>query len=99
MKLDLNKSHGKENNEESETNYNFNIKALNNNCRILLEQLLTGNKLTGYDCARLGILEYRKRFDDLKKIHKIPIQDDYVYGKRFKAWWLDKSYINNLKLN
>ena len=92
--IDFTKSHGSENNPKSQENYETNLDKFNRNCRIIFEQLLTGNKLTGTDVVKLGIMEYRKRFDDLKKVYKIPVQDGYVDGERYKAWWLEKSFIN-----
>jgi len=63
-----------------------------------LTQLLKGMRLTGMDVIKLGVMEYRKRFDDLKKIHGIPIKSRYVENreskKRFKEWWLEQDFIN-----
>ena len=96
--IDLTKSHGRENNPESQKNYEENLGKFNRNCRIIFEQLMKGRKLTGIDVAKLGILEYRKRFDDLRKLHNIPVKDGYVPGKRHKAWWLEESFINQYQL-
>ncbi len=93
-KTTFNKSHPRENNPISQINYETNLEKFNRNNRIIFEQLLTGKKLTGIDIAKLGILEYRKRFDDLKKVYGIPVQDDYVEGQRYKEWWLEQSFIN-----
>lgn len=92
--LDFNKRHETENNEENEKNYIANLKDINNNCRTILEQLLTGRKLTGIDCAKLGILEYRRRFKDLIDVYKIPIESEYPKGKRYKCWFLKSEFIN-----
>lgn len=92
--IDFTKPHKRENNKESQERYEANLKKFNRNCRIIFEQLLTGRKLTGMEVVKLGIMEYRKRFDDLKKVHNIPVQDDYVEGKQYKEWWLERSFIN-----
>lgn len=100
LALNLSAHHGPENNIESQKSYNNNLETLNNNCRILLEQLLTGRKLTGIDAVKLGMLEYRKRFDELKKVHGIPVQCEYPKKedgkgkKRHKVWWLEWDFIN-----
>jgi len=76
--------HGRENNIESQKNYEANIEAFTKNCKVIFAQLMTGKVLTGIDCAKLGILEYRRRFKDLIDVYGIPVQDDYVEGKRHK---------------
>lgn len=92
--IDFNKAHDQENNIQSDGNYLANLSKFNNNCRIIFEQLLTGKRLTGIDVVKLGIMEYRKRFDDLKKVYNIPVKDDYKEGCRYKEWWLEKPFIN-----
>lgn len=92
--INFNQRHQSENNEESELNYIANLDAINNNCRTILEQLLTGRKLTGIDCAKLGILEYRRRFKDLVDVYGIPIESEYPEGKRYKRWFLDAQFLN-----
>lgn len=97
--IEFTKHHGPENNMESQRHYEADLKKLSNNCRIILEQLLTGRKLTGIDVVKLGIMEYRKRFDDLKKVYGIPVRDDYAQRpdgsfERYKVWWLEKGFIN-----
>lgn len=94
IEIDFVKSHGRENNTESQMNYESNLEKFNNNCRIIFEQLLTGRRLTGLEVVKLGIIEYRKRFDDLKKLYNIPVKDGYVDGKRYKTWWLESGFIN-----
>ena len=97
--IKLNAHHGKENNRESQESYNLNLETYNNNCRILMEHLLSGKRLSGMDAIDLGVMEYRKRFDDLKKLHGIPVKSDYAKkhngeGKeRYKEWWLEKGFI------
>lgn len=95
--IKFDKRHQTENNEESELNYIANLDDINNNCRTILEQLLTGRKLTGLDCAKLGILEYRRRFKDLIDVYKIPIESEYIKGKAYKRWFLDAQFIFNYK--
>ena len=95
LAIEFNQRHAPENNEESEMNYIANLDAINNNCRTILEQLLTGRKLTGIDCIKLGILEYRRRFKDLVDVYKIPIESEYPQGKRYKRWFLSNEFINS----
>lgn len=68
-KIDLNNIvHTRENNIYSETILNNNYKRLNNNCRILLDALERGERLTGLSIVKkYGMLEYRRRIKDLKE--------------------------------
>lgn len=92
--LDLTKSHGFENNKESNQLYKDNLKHFNNQCRIVLEQLLTGRKLTTLTAMQLGIGDLRRRVKDLIDIHNIPVKKEYRQGSRFKEFFLEKSFIN-----
>lgn len=92
--IDFTKSHGRENNPISEHNYSNDLEHYNNQCRIVLEQLLTGKRLTTMSAMMLGIGDMRRRAKDLRDIHNIPIKDSFKKGTRFKEWWLESSFIN-----
>jgi len=94
-RIEWNKPHIQENTPENDKNYLLNLNKFSKNCKIIFEQLMTGRAMTGKDCVRLDIMEYRRRFKDLKDVHGIPVQDDYVEGKQFKKWWLPMDFINN----
>jgi hypothetical protein len=94
IELDFNKSHGKENTQENEINYLGDLEHFNNQCRIVLEQLLTGRRLTTISALRLGVGDLRRRIKDLIDIHNIPVQKEYRNGSRFKEFFLTKEFIN-----
>ena len=95
--LDFTKHHGRENNQGSQNIYDLNLDSFNRQCRIVLEQLLTGRKLTFKEAfIHLGISDLRRRAKDLKDIYNIPVKDRTVNGN-FKEWYLEMDFIDNWK--
>lgn len=92
-------THAIENNPESDANYTANLDRFNNQCRIVLEQLLTGRRLTVREAyINLDIGHLPRRIADLKEAG-IPVLDEFPENKdgtkkRFKEYWLEKSFIN-----
>lgn len=95
-------THGIENNPESDANYMANLDDFNRQCRIVLEQLLTGRRLTVREAfINLNIGHLPRRIADLKDAG-IPVQDEFpevgtpsgTKKGRFKEYWLDRSFIN-----
>lgn len=93
-------THGLENNMESQFNYKLNLDHFNNQCRIVLEQLLTGRKLNVRDAfINLGIGHLPRRIKDLREAG-IPVCDEFPLdektGKkeRFKKYWLERKVID-----
>jgi hypothetical protein len=82
-----NVTHVKENNSHSEAILKEAMPRLNGNCKLIYEALLSGKRLTGRDMMKMGMLEYRKRIDDLKKKAGIPIKDITLKGGA-KQWYL-----------
>ena len=92
--LDSSKKHF-ENNKESQEMYESNLDHFNRQCRIVLEQMLTGRKLTTMSAMKLKIGDLRRRVKDLKDLHNIPVKSAYKEGSRFKEYFLEKEFINN----
>jgi hypothetical protein len=82
-----------ENNPESFERYKKDLSHYNNQCRIVLEQMLTGRKLTTMTAMSLGIGDLRRRCKDLRDLHNIPVISRYMDGSRFKEYYLPKSFI------
>jgi hypothetical protein len=79
-------SHQRENNSFSQSIYESQYERLSNNCQILLKALLRGERLTGADVVKkYGMLEYRRRFADIKAAG-IPVKDEMVGN--VKQWYL-----------
>lgn len=91
--IDLKKCHGLENNTESENSYLSSVNHFNNQCRVVMEQMLTGRRLTTMTAMKLGIGDLRRRKKDLVDIHKVPVMSEYKKGSRFKEFFLDPEYI------
>ncbi|MEM1337297.1 MAG: hypothetical protein AAGF96_06080 [Bacteroidota bacterium] len=99
MNQTLDFTHGIENNQESEANYIKHLDEFNRQCRIVLEQLLTGQRMNVRDSLiYLGIGHLPRRIKDLREAG-IPVEDEFPLlddGKkgRFKEYWLEKEFIN-----
>ncbi len=98
-KLAIDFIHNMENNQESDENYIMNLDHFNNQCRIVLEQLLTGRRMNVRDALiSLNIGHLPRRIADLREAG-IPVNDEFPKNKdgtkkRFKEYWLEKTFIN-----
>jgi hypothetical protein len=81
-----NVTHVRENNPHSEAILKEATPRLNNNCKLIYEALKRGERLTGRDIINMGMLEYRKRIDDLRKAGVV-IQETTLKGGA-KQWYL-----------
>lgn len=79
-------THTKENNSHSEGILFDQYERLNKNCKKIYDALKRGERLTGRDIVNMGMMEYRKRIDDLRKAGVV-IQER-VLSKGCKEWWL-----------
>lgn len=92
-------THNMENNQESDENYILNLDHFNNQCRMVLEQLLTGRRLTVRGALiSMDIGHLPRRIADLREAG-IPVSDEFPKNedgtkKRFKEYWLEKPFIN-----
>src|SRR4051812_44537237 len=87
--------HTKENNSFSQSILEANAERLSNNCKILFEALLRGEKLTGSIIIKeYGMLEYRRRLADIKAYLRninspIIISEETISGG-CKCWFINK---------
>jgi hypothetical protein len=79
--------HTRENNAGSEAILLKQYKRLNNNCKLIYDALMRGERLTGRDIINMGMLEYRKRIDELKRAG-IEIKEQTLKGGA-KQWWIE----------
>lgn len=92
-------THGIENNLESDDNYIKHLEDFNNQCRTVLEQLLTGRRINVRDSLiYMGVGHLPRRIKDLRDAG-IPVQDEFPMLKngkksRYKEYWLKKSFID-----
>lgn len=90
--------------------YNKNRSRLSTNCRIMLQAMLEGQRLTGLKCmqgiktsdrtAPKIICEYRKRIQEINtelKLHGLPVLSEQILEGGFKEWWIENSLINIYK--
>ncbi len=76
-----------ENNNESQQILQSNYKRLNNNCKILFDALMRGERLTGKTIiSKYNMFEYRRRIADLKAAG-VQIKEK-VLGNGTKEWFL-----------
>ena len=88
-KIDFSELYHNENNPESQEQFNINKKQFSNQCKIVYEALLRGERLTTTKALiQYGIGDLRRRIKDLKDIWDIPVKDEYVKGK-FKEYYLN----------
>lgn len=92
-------THEIENNAESEANYITNLEHFNNQCRTVLEQLLTGRRLTVRGALiHMNIGHLPRRIKDLKDAG-IMVMDEFpvdpVTGKKktHKEYYLEDNFI------
>lgn len=86
--FDFSNNYHVENNKESQQNFNRNIDHLNNQCKIVYEALLRGERLTTTTALlKYGIGHLPRRIKDLIDNYKIPIQSEFTKD-RYKEYFL-----------
>ncbi len=91
--------HDKENNRESLAILNDNKQRFSNHCRIVLDALLRGERLTtGIALTKYSIGDLRARCRDLDKFNGIKIEKQLIEG-RYKEYFLSQEEINRIKAN
>lgn len=88
LELDFTQLQHVENKVSNQEHFERNKEKFSNQCKIVYEALLRGERLT----TTKALLQYRigdlrRRIKDLKDIWNVPIQDEYVDGK-FKEYFL-----------
>ena len=88
LELDFTQLQHVENKFSNQEHFERNKEKFSNQCKIVYEALLRGERLT----TTKALLQYRigdlrRRIKDLKDIWNVPIQDEYVDGK-FKEYFL-----------
>lgn len=79
-----------ENNPGSQEHFNQNKEKFSNQCRIVYEALLNGERLTTTKALlKYKIGDLRRRIKDLKDVWNIPIESEMIEGN-YKEY-----YINN----
>lgn len=90
----------KENNLESQFQFMENVDHFSNQCKIVFEAMLKGERLTTSKALiKYKIGDLRRRCKDLRDHYNVPIEDEYVKDKdgnttRYKEYYLPKKYIN-----
>lgn len=86
--------HTKENNRFSEGILEAQYERLANNCRVLYDALLRNEKLTGLIVIqRYGMIEYRRRFADLRQAG-MDIKENTLKGG-VKCWYIGEQLTND----
>lgn len=88
-KIDFSQLQHIENKISNQEHFEANKDKFSNQCKIVYEALLRGERLT----TTKALIDYqigdlRRRIKDLKDIWNVPVQDKYVNGK-FKEYFLN----------
>lgn len=88
MEIDFSELNHVENKISNQEHFERNKEKFSNQCKIVYEALLRGERLTTTKALlNYGIGDLRRRIKDLKDIWNVPVQDEYVEGK-FKEYFL-----------
>jgi hypothetical protein len=88
LELDFSQLKHTENKISNQEHFERNKEKFSNQCKIVYEALLRGERLTTTKALiNYGIGDLRRRIKDLKDIWNVPVQDEYVKGK-FKEYFL-----------
>lgn len=81
--------HERENNSDSELILKANKERFSNQCRIVYDALLRGEKLTTASALiKYGIGDLRRRVKDLVDYHGIEVKSELIEG-RFKEYFIE----------
>ena len=88
-KIDFSQLEHIENKISNQEHFEANKDKFSNQCKLVYEALLRGEKLTTTKALiEYGIGDLRRRIKDLKDTWNVPISDQYVKGK-FKEYFLN----------
>lgn len=87
--IDFSVLHHVENKISNQEHFERNKEKFSNQCRIVYEALLRGERLTTTQALiQYSIGDLRRRIKDLKDIWNVPVQDVYVEGK-YKEYFIN----------
>ena len=88
LEIDFTELNHVENNIDSQKHFEENKERFSNQCKIVYEALLRGEKLTTTKALiEYGIGDLRRRCKDLRDMWNVPVQSEYVKG-RYKEYYL-----------
>nr|WP_299488648.1 helix-turn-helix domain-containing protein [uncultured Allomuricauda sp.] len=91
------KTYHRHNNAESQESFDINMEKFNRQCRIVLEQLLTGRGMNCFDAMiSLKIMDLRRRIKTLRD-SGIPVADRPLGGGR-KEYYITTEFLRNYRL-
>lgn len=89
LEIDFSQLHHVENKVANQEHFERNKEKFSNQCRIVYEALLRGERLTTTNALiKYHIGDLRRRIKDLKDMWNVPVKDQYVEGK-FKEYFLN----------
>lgn len=89
LEIDFSAIHHVENTVENQQHFEANKEKFSNQCRIVYEALLRGERLTTTKALlKYGIGDLRRRIKDLKDTWNVPVKDVYVEGK-YKEYFIN----------
>lgn len=95
--IDFSELHHIENNPGSQAHFEENKSKFSNQCKIVYEALLRGERLTTTKALlKYSIGDLRRRIKDLKDIWKVPVESEMI-GGNYKEYFLDHEQNNSLK--
>ena len=88
LEIDFTELNHVENNIDSQKHFEENKERFSNQCKIVYEALLRGEKLTTTKALiEYGIGDLRRRCKDFRDMWNVPVQSEYVKG-RYKEYYL-----------
>ena len=88
LEIDFTELNHVENNIDSQKHFEENKERFSNQCKIVYEALLRGEKLTTTKALiEYGIGDLRRCCKDLRDMWNVPVQSEYVKG-RYKEYYL-----------
>jgi hypothetical protein len=87
--IDFSELYHHENNPGSQAHFEENKSKFSNQCKIVYEAFLRGERLTTTKALlNYGIGDLRRRVKDLKDMWKVPVQSEMI-GKNYKEYFLN----------
>lgn len=88
LELDFSQLHHIENKISNQEHFERNKDLFSNQCRIVYQALLRGEKLTTTKALlEYGIGDLRRRCKDLRDMWNVPVQSEFIEG-RYKEYFL-----------
>lgn len=79
----------KENNTESQKHFEANTDHFSNQCKIVFEALMRGERLTTAKALiEYGVGDLRRRVKDLIDMWNVPVQSEFIKGK-YKEYYIN----------